>query len=201
VLISLATLCKPTFLLALARYAWPLPVSKRAFLHRAGLVLLAIAAPVALHIYLHYTLGPLPGSERNMGWPFVEWARTEAANWQNLMAEPFRFMFFGISIWEWKTFELLAPVSMLVQAVHFMIWREPRSALWWLGATFAVLFICLGHPVTVEEIASARTVLPMTLAFNLRLAAQRGGVFWSYFIAGNVGLLWCWHDMVCWIMH
>jgi hypothetical protein len=199
VLISLASLCKPTFLMALARYLWPLPEDKRAFLHRAGLVLLALSAPVALRLYLRYTLGPLVEVAGNLGGPFAGWAQAEATNWQSLRAEPFRFMFFGVSSWEWKCFELIAPLSMLVQAVHLAIWRDPRSPLWWLGATFALLFICLGHPVTVEEIASARTVLPMTLAFNLRLAAQRGGVFWSYFIAGNVGLLWCWHDMICWI--
>jgi hypothetical protein len=198
-LISLAALCKPTFLLALARYVWPLPVGGRAFLHRAGLVLLAIAAPLALHLYLRYTLGPLNQVSQNVGGPFVHLALTEAINWHNLMAEPFKLRFFDVTGWEWRCFEVLAPVSMLVQVIHFAIWRDPRSALWWLGATFCVLFICLGRPVTEEEIASARTVLPMTLAFNLRLAGQRGSVFWGYFIAGNFGLLWCWHDMICWI--
>jgi hypothetical protein len=138
------------------------------------------------------------GPGNNTGWPFVHLADTEMTNWQNLRAEPFKLWFFGVSGWEWRCFELIAPVSMLVQAVHLAIWRDPRSPLWWLGATFAVLFICLGHPVTVEEIASTRTVLPMTLAFNLRLAEQRGRVFWGFLIAGNIGLMWCWHDLLCW---
>jgi len=198
VLISLAALCKPTFLMAAARYAWPLPRDRRTFFQRAGLLLVAFAAPLALHFYLRYTLGPLVEVARNLGWPFANWVPTETENWHRLMAEPFLLWYFGISNWEWKFFEFIAPISMLIQATHLAIWRDPRSPLWWLGATFAVLFVCLGQPVTVEEIASARTVLPLAIAFNLRLAEQRGGIFWGYFIAGNFGLLWCWHDMICW---
>jgi hypothetical protein len=196
VLISLAVLCKPTFLMAAARYAWPMPADRRTFLHRAGLLLVVMAAPLALRFYLRYTLGPLVEGAHNLGWPFASWVQTESENWRKLMIQPFQFWPLDISHWEWRFFEFIAPISLLIQATHLAIWRNPRSPLWWLGATFAVLFICLGQLVTVEEIASARTVLPLTVVFNLRLAEQRGGVFWGFFIAGNFGLLWCWHDMV-----
>ena len=59
----------------------------------------------------------------------------------------------------------------------------------------------LGEPVTAEQIASTRSVLPLTLAFNLRLAEERGARFWGFFIAGNFGMFWCFHDMFAWCVN
>ena len=67
-----------------------------------------------------------------------------------------------------------------------------------MGAGFAVMLFFLTPAVLVEQIASTRTMLPLALAFNLCLAEQRGAVFWCFFVAGNAGLLWCFHDMLPW---
>ena len=197
-LISLATLCKPSFVTAIARYAWPLPATKRQWLERAGLVILALAAVVILHIYLTSLFGHLPSAGKNTNWPFVEWGRRMPILWHNFIGTPFKLSTDGVSFWEWNLWEVVVPICLLVQAVALVIWRDFRSPLWWLGITFAALFICLGEPVTAEEIASARTVLPMTLVFNMLLAEKRGAQFWSFFVAGNLGLFWCFHDMASW---
>ena len=85
----------------------------------------------------------------------------------------------------------------MLQISHLALWRDVRSALWWLGAVFGLLFFVIGPSVTAEEIASARSLLPLTLVFNLRLAVQRGPVFWFYFLAGNLPLLWGARMMFC----
>jgi len=193
VLLSLSMLSKPTGGLLLARYLGSWPADRREWARRAGLILLALAAPVALQLYIRHVFGCVPTGQGNLGLPFVDLIREEMANWKQLAGTRF-----GNAPWEWPFFEFSAPLSLLVQASYFAVRRELRSPLWWLGATFAVLFLSLTHLVLVEQLASTRTVLPLTLAFNLLLARERGRFFWFYFVAGNFGLLWSAYDFYCW---
>jgi hypothetical protein len=192
-LLSLSMLSKPTGGLLLARYLGSWPADRGEWARRAGLILLALAAPVALQLYILHVFGSVATGQGNLGLPLVGLIREEMANWKQL-AE----IHSTTPHWDWPIFEFAAPISLLVQASYFAVRREPASPLWWLGATFAALFIFLAHPVLVEQLASTRTVLPLTLAFNLLLARERGRFFWLYFVAGNFGLLWSAYNIYCW---
>ena len=198
IVLSLSILNKPTFVLFLLRYIWPLPRNFDDLKRRIGLIILALAPFILLEIYLFHVFGGVPGSEGTLGWPFKDLIDSVVSNWQTLSRMPFRFELRHVSYeewkyvayWVWKFFEFLSLISLMVQASHFIFWKNPNCALWWMGATFAILFVCLSSAGLVEHIATTRTVLPLTLAFNLRLAHQKGLPFIFYFIAGNMGLGW-----------
>jgi hypothetical protein len=196
VVLSLSMLTKPTFGLLLTRHLWPVPSGLGEVRRRGALIALALIPPGLLIVYILTILGNLPSSSGNLGLPVIDWFNQCWSNGQALWSTPFHFTTKEVSDWEWKFFEFVAPICMMVQVTHFAIWRQPTCPVWWLGASFALLFLCLTHSTLVEHIATARTTLPLTVVFNLRLAAQRGWLFLFYFIAGNLGLLWAVHDMV-----
>lgn len=86
-------------------------------------------------------------------------------------------------------FELLAPLSLVVQAVYLCLKPRLRDPMWAFGAGFVVLLVFLGNSVWVEQFAYCRVLLPLTFAFNLLLhAKETGSRFWWWFAAGNLGL-------------
>lgn len=82
---------------------------------------------------------------------------------------------------------LLAALGFLVQIL--VLWRAPlpRSAWWRIGAAYSLLFIFLSPWVWSGYWAACRALLPMTVAFNLLLPAQRN--FWPHWVLGNITLL------------
>lgn len=82
---------------------------------------------------------------------------------------------------------LLAALGFLVQVL--VLWRAPlpRSAWWRIGAAYSVLFVFLSPWVWSGYWAACRALLPMTVAFNLLLPAQRN--FGPLWILGNLTLL------------
>jgi len=194
--LSLAILTKPTSALFLLRFVWPPPKKIDDLKRGIGLIILALAAPILFEIYLFHVFGSVPGSGGNLGWPFKDLIHAVLSNWQALSITPFQFNLRYVSNWEWKFFESLSLISMMVQTSYFIVWRNLNCVFWWMGAAFAILFVCLTSVVLVEEIAFTRAILPLTLAFNLRLARQKGLPFIFYFIAGNVGMGWGLHKML-----
>lgn len=85
------------------------------------------------------------------------------------------------------TMGLLAALGFLVQIL--VLWRapEPRSAWWRIGAVYSLLFVFLSPWVWSGYWATCRALLPMTVAFNLLLPAQRH--FWPLWVLGNLTLL------------
>jgi hypothetical protein len=84
--------------------------------------------------------------------------------------------------------DLLVLVGLLVQFLFFALrvrWRDP----WWrVGASYAVLVAFLGNDVWESyPSAAARVLLPMTLAFNIRV--PRGGLWRVLLVAGNLGVI------------
>ena len=195
VLISLAILTKPTSGLLLIKYAWPLPRTGNEIKTRAIFVAIALAAPILWEIYVYHVFGSLTGGD-NIGWPFRAWALGVEKDFEAWRAMPFELFFPPVSNWEWRLFELLTPLSLMVQALYLAIRRDPASAYWWMGISFAALFICLASKSFSEQIGVSRTVLPMTIAFNIQLLREKGGLYALCFFAGNAGLLWGLHDMV-----
>jgi hypothetical protein len=82
---------------------------------------------------------------------------------------------------------LLAAAGLVIQIL--VLWRtpQPRSAWWRIGAAYSLLFVFLSPWVWSGYWAACRALLPMTIAFNLLLPAQRN--FWPLWILGNLTLL------------
>jgi hypothetical protein len=82
---------------------------------------------------------------------------------------------------------LIAVLGFLVQVI--VLWRTPRpqSAWWRIGAAYSLLFLLLGAWIWFGYWAACRALLPMTVAFNLLLPAQRS--FWPLWVLGNLSLL------------
>lgn len=86
------------------------------------------------------------------------------------------------------TMGLLAVIGLPVQA--WVLWRKREiGAGWWrVGAAYSVLLLILGPWVWSGYWAACRALLPMTIAFNLRLPANTRS-FWPLWILGNSTLL------------
>jgi hypothetical protein len=194
VMLSLAILMRQTSLMFLARFVWPLPKDRAEVLALALRVVLVITPFGLWLIYIHHVFGPGVESPGHFGWPFRDWVLFVHAKWQALRATPLELNSGSVNLWEWRLFELLAPLSVTVQVCSFAIWRSPRCPYWRMGVGFAVMFIFLTSHVFIEQIEYCRIVLPMTIAFNIGLMRQKGSVFSFNFIAGNVGLVWAFQD-------
>ncbi|MES1167867.1 MAG: hypothetical protein ABUL61_01725, partial [Oleiharenicola lentus] len=85
------------------------------------------------------------------------------------------------------TMGLLAALVFVIQIL--VLWRtpSPRSAWWRIGAAYSLLFVFLSPWVWSGYWAASRALLPMTIAFNLLLPAQRH--FWPLWVLGNLTLL------------
>lgn len=82
---------------------------------------------------------------------------------------------------------LLSALGLITQIC--VLWRnpEPQSAWWRIGATYSVLFVFLSPWVWSGYWAACRALLPMTIAFNLLLPAQRN--FWPLWTLANLTML------------
>jgi hypothetical protein len=191
---SMAILTRETSLLFLLKLAWPPPNDRREVLALAYRAVY-VTAPLALWlIYVHHSFGWGLENTGNLGLPFRGWALHVYSNWKMLSITPFNWHFNTVASWLLHLFEFLAPLSLMLQACSFAVWRSPRCAYWRMGVGFAVMFVFLTLNVFAEQIAFCRVVLPMTIAFNIGLMEQKGSVFAFNFIAGNLGLLWAFMD-------
>jgi hypothetical protein len=90
-------------------------------------------------------------------------------------------------------FELLCPLSLVVQSVYFFIKPRIGSRIWRLGSGFAVLLFCLGGSIWVEQFAYCRSVLMLTISFNLLIHEyERDAAYYSWYISGNTGMFYMW---------
>jgi hypothetical protein len=84
-------------------------------------------------------------------------------------------------------FSLIAMVGLGVQAVILWQNRNYRAPWWRIGAAYSLLLIFLSIWVWSGYWATCRAVLPMTVAFNLLLPANRR--FWLLWTVGNLTML------------
>lgn len=139
----------------------------------AALPLLAWAA------WLHARV-PGPGAlvKGNLDWPVAGFVRSCLSCSAHIAGGEFGT--------RW-VFGLLGGLSLAYQSVS-LIARPRWSDPWWrMGVGFAVFFWFLGGSVWHGYWAAARVVLPMTFAFNLLAAKDRG--FWGRMTAANLPLL------------
>jgi hypothetical protein len=196
-LLALAILTKPTSTLFLTRYLLPLPTTLGAGLKRIGWGVLALVPTVLWIAYLVHTLHEPMNDGGNLAPPFIYgWQKLQAAV-AMLAATRFEMHWEDITPWEWNLGEVLTLLCLAVQALFLFLQPRPRDPVWIMGLAFASLFLCLSHNVYAEQIASSRTVLPLTIAFNLLLRHEpRPAIFWAWFIPGNLGLFVIAHQMI-----
>ncbi len=183
-----AALLRETSLLGIVLFA---PASlRRKDLLRTAAAAAAVVIPLGLwFVWCRIRLGGEGASPTDaFALPLAAWAERIAGAARDLMRDA------PGAAWNQRgrlLFELLAPLSLAVQAMFFAVRRDPADAFWRLGAAWAVLMLFLGPQVWCEQYASTRVLLPMTFAFNRRLHAAAGSrrdLAWA--AAGNAGLAW-----------
>ena len=178
--LALANLAKETSLLGTV--ALHSDKSLNPFPWRRALLSLAIAAlPLVLwSFYVAQRFPSLPGNSGlgNFTWPLLGLLTQAKFSLRELFLGNFDGRY---------SFSLLAIGGLLTQ--FWMLWRTPQplSAWWRIGAAYSLLLFFLSSWVWSGYWAACRAVLPMTIAFNLLLPANRG--FWPLWIAGNITLL------------
>lgn len=95
----------------------------------------------------------------------------------------------GLFSGDGRAFAMLS--SLVVQAVYVLVRREYRSAWWRVTVPYVVLMLLLDRVLADPHTgAITRVLLPLTVGFNILLAAEsRPAPFWSWFAAGNLHLL------------
>jgi hypothetical protein len=80
---------------------------------------------------------------------------------------------------------LLTIISVVTQIIFVAVNRHWRDPLWRWGAVVAVYFACISFLSWESHFTITRHALPMTLVFNLILAARPGRSWLIWFLLGN----------------
>lgn len=88
----------------------------------------------------------------------------------------------------YKSYELhavLTIVSVVTQSIYIVLHREWKDPLWRWGAVAALYFSCISFLSWESHFTITRHALPITLVFNLLLAARRSRGWLIWFLLGN----------------
>jgi hypothetical protein len=82
--------------------------------------------------------------------------------------------------------------SVIAQAAYVLFRREYRAEWWRVAVAYAALLLLLDRTLVDPHTgAITRVLLPLTTGFNILLAREsRPLPFWSWFVVGNLHLLW-----------
>ncbi len=80
---------------------------------------------------------------------------------------------------------LLTIVAVVTQSIYIALHREWRNPLWRWGAVVVVYFSCISFLSWESHFTITRHALPMTLVFNLLLAARPSKAWVIWFLLGN----------------
>jgi hypothetical protein len=84
--------------------------------------------------------------------------------------------------------EIYVVVSVLVPIGFLVVRPQPTVAWWRVGTAFAILALCRGSAFWDDPLTGVpRTLLPLTLAFNVLAPRTRGGL--ALLVAGNLTVL------------
>jgi hypothetical protein len=178
--LGLGSLAKETNLLG--AFALSFDTSLRPFpWKRAVTALSAASLPLALWtVYVQQRLGDSSGGIGlgNFTWPLL--GLLEQTQFS------LREIFLG-HLDSRYTFGLIGTFGLGTQ--FWVLWRhrQPASVWWRIGAAYSLLLLFLSSWVWSGYWAAYRAVLPLTIAFNLLLPANR--FFWPLWIAGNLTLV------------
>ncbi len=180
-LFASAILCKETSVLSILSIAWPFPFGPKNIGNALLRILIVVIPFAGWVLYVNNRLGSgLAMGIQNFEIPF--WALAKHL-WETGID-------LGASVNKITVFEFLAPISLLIQALYLVIKPRLNSPIWRMGIGFAVLLFFLGGSVWVQQLNFTRSVLPLTIAFNLLLAHPDEKHFGLWFISGNLGLAW-----------
>ena len=147
------------------------------------MLLTIIVLPIVMwSYYVTQTVGRDTVGMFNFTYPFVGFFRKLYFSWSEAFSEFPRM----------PILEMLAPISMAVQAIWMVRQMDWRSRWWLFGAGAVLLSVVIGDFVWASQSAYARCLLPMTVAFNVTLfqhaylTSERKRVWWWM---GNLGLL------------
>jgi hypothetical protein len=90
--------------------------------------------------------------------------------------------------WTFAGDETFVVLTVLVQAGFLFARAEPARPWWRVGVGFAILAVCRGASYWDDALVGVpRTILPLTLAFNVLVPRTRGGL--ALLVAGNLTVL------------
>jgi len=133
-------------------------------------------------LYAHLRLGFSRLDVPNTSWPGAGLANYLGRAWHHWY--PKRMLHPRL------TAELLAPLSLIVQAGYLVLRRDVSSPYWRMGIGFAFSYFLLSPDVFVDQLSFTRDVIPLALAFNIMMRKETGRWFAAWFVAGNIGLCW-----------
>jgi len=140
---------------------------------------LLVVAPFALWFaYVRSVFPPLAASDAaNFAAPFSGYL----SKWEFTLTQLQASGWWG----SWARFNLVALVSLTVQAAFLLARREWGNAWWRAGVPYALLMPLLSYSIWEGDPgAIVRVVLPMSVAFNVLVVRSRW--FWPLVIAGNL---------------
>jgi hypothetical protein len=181
VIVGIAGLGRETNLLAAA--SQPLPRDLRSWGRVAVAVTLAALPLLLWEDYLRsiYRSTIFAGADQFM--------TPGAALWASLMRTWSAARAQGLLSADGLALGLMA--SLVVQAAYVLVRRDYAAAWWRVAVPYVVLMLLLDRVLADPRTgAVTRVMLPLTVAFNVLLAAERRPVrFWSWFVAGNLHVL------------
>ena len=184
-----AALFKETSALSFAAARW-IEKGKRLDLKRIFVSVLIMVVPIALwlvYVQIRMTGGNNAGMN-NFAFPFSALVHKL---WK--AAHDFAGVFLQGPVHQqaYSCFEVLAPLSLVIQAVYLIAKRRFDDKIWRLGIGFALLLCLLGNSIWVEQNGYCRILLPLTFSFNLLLHKHEPRTrFTAWYVAGNVGMCW-----------
>ena len=140
-----------------------------------------VAAPLLLWMaYLrHASFSPGETGYSNFAWPFAAYAQKWSVTLRELSASGWN---------SFARFSILSLVALTTQLLVLLYLLDWRNAWWRMGIGYAGLMLVVGEAVWYGYPgATARVVLPMTVAFNILLPRTRW--FWPLWVAGNANVL------------
>ncbi len=174
---GLSGLAKETSALIIGAFI-PLGKNTKPWLKIVGQIII-ILLPIGLWILVltHYTAEAGGVGYRNFTYPFLGYIHKLSEIKAFLTTAP-----------DWIIRGLFCIfISLSVQALFFFTRIRVNEAWWRLGVSYALLMLVLGDAVWEGYPgASARVLLPMTLAFNILV--PRGKKWWAILVLGNLSV-------------
>jgi len=180
-LLSASALIKDTSILTFATQ-WA-PRSRPSLTH-----LLVLFAPLTVWIgYVHLRLDAgIPAPLDVFGLPFQGIAEKLRGGIADLVTAGSETGFYGYAR---LSIEIVAPASLLIQALYLFANPRLQSPAWRFGIGFGVLLCFVSVLIWVVEANYTRVFLPLTFAFNLLLhECEKGWRYVAWFVAGNCSL-------------
>jgi hypothetical protein len=177
-------LTKETYVFALPAVCWPARENRG----RVAVRLAVILAPLAAwYLYAHLRLG-FTGLDANISWPGIGLGGYLARAWRDWHPK---------QILDLRSMaNLLAPMSLIVQATHLLVRRDTVSPYWRMGFGFVFVYL-LDTDMFDSQVSFTRVLIPLTVTFNIAMMKERGWQFALWFVAGNTGLYWgLWKTLV-----